>query len=163
MLSLTTITDHVIQSQTHTVTHDTLEHRPHCSGKPTDIQQHSETQTLVSEFIQVCPKLRFCRTCSYCFLSTAGSFMALCSHVHVFERLWHGCRLVGLCFCCFEERGKKVACAVPISLCSIRKWLPIWASLCDRWMVNVERRGCWLQPLSGVTGVREGPCFQNVQ
>lgn len=55
--------------------------------------------------------------------------------LEAFETLWHGCRIVGFCVSVVLKEGKKVACAVPISLCSIRKRLPIWASLRARWMV----------------------------
>lgn len=147
MLSLIAITAHVIQSQTHTVTHNTSEHHPHCSGKPTNIiQQHSETQTLVSEFIQVHSKL--------CFLQSLLTLLAfhgryIYGFVQPCSCSWKGgmedlrlSRHRGVCVSVVLKEGKKwrVLFPFPFALpgtdflsgcrCSLGEWR------------NVARRGC---------------------
>lgn len=91
----------------------------------------AQTQTLASEFKQIHPKLRFLQRLltmlAFYGRLSAAMFMfikGLDEGLEAFETSW------GLCFCCFEGKKKttKVACAVPISLCSTRNQLPIWGA-----------------------------------
>lgn len=149
MLSLIAITAHVIQSQTHTVTHDTSEHHPHCSGKQTDIiQQHSDLNINIrvhagssQAAFSAEPSHTLCFPMQVRLWLSAAMFMFIKGSdggLEAFETSW------GLCFCCFERKKNKTKWLVlfpfPFALpgtdflsgrhCALGEWR------------NVKRRGC---------------------
>lgn len=114
MLSLITITAHVIQSQPHTLLHMT--HQKTIVIVQTSLNSTHEG-TLVSKFIQINPKLRFCGTCSL-HLRWAAGMMWLSEAMFILrkgrawglealETWWHGCCVVGFAFLLFKKEKKK--------------------------------------------------------
>lgn len=114
MLLLITITAHVIQSQPHTLLHMT--HQKSIVIVQTSLNS-THKGTLVSKFIQINPKLRFCGTCSLHLRWAAGTmrlseamFILRKGRVQGLEALetwWHGCCIVGFAFLLFKKEKKK--------------------------------------------------------
>lgn len=167
---------HDIQSQSCTLLHITHQ------DIVLIVQTNQETSinsthrlTLVLQFIQSCALQQ---NLLIMFTLNGRCDTAQWSQVHFLEKKkkrvqgllvsktsWHGCCIkAGFEFSFFQR--KKVARAVPISLCYVRKCLPIWTLLCSRWKVKVRRqlqlllRGTWTTVM--LCMFTEGPCFKHI-